>query len=213
MQTTAKCKLLPQHKKFTNKIIKGADVYRYYRGVEKEGAEAAVIPGKASGETKRIGNMEFVYVPGGTFLMGSPQGEGYEDEHPQHKVTLDGFWMGKFEVTQKQFKEIMGYNPGRFSGKPDNPVEQVSWLEARDFCDKFSINTVLQPAFLLKRNGNMPQEAVLRQSITGAMMLILKSSISMRCMKRTVLIKVKRIPDMVRKEPVVKLQTVSAFMI
>jgi len=138
MQTTAKCKLLPQHKKLINRIGKGTDVYRYYRGVEKGGDEAAVIPGKASGEIKRIGNLKFVYIPGGTFFMGSPQGEGYEDEHPQHKVTLDGFWIGKFEVTQKQFKEIMGYNPSSFSGKPDNPVEQVSWLEARDFCDKFS---------------------------------------------------------------------------
>lgn len=138
MQTTAKCKLLPQHKKFISSLEKGAEVFRYYRGVEKEGYEAAVIPGKSSGEIKRIGNMEFVYIPGGTFLMGSSDGEGYDEEHPRHKVTLDGFWIGRFEVTQKQYKEIMGENPSRFQGKSDNPVEQVSWFDARDFCDKFS---------------------------------------------------------------------------
>lgn len=137
MQTVSKCKLLPRHSKYLTKISKGIEVYRYYKGVEKEGEEAAIMPGKA-GETLKVGDMDFVYITGGTFMMGSPDGEGYEDEYPRHKVTVDGFWIGRYEVTQAQYKAIMGTNPSKFTGKPGNPVEQVSWLNARDYCDRFS---------------------------------------------------------------------------
>lgn len=136
MQTMSKCKLLPGHKKYFSKLTRGMPVYRYYSGVEKKGEEAAVIDGYA-GEIRKIGGMEFVYVPAGTFIMGSPDGEGDKDEHPAHKVTVDGFWMGRCEVTQRQYKTVTGNNPARFKGRPDNPVEQVSWFDARDFCDSF----------------------------------------------------------------------------
>lgn len=97
-------------------------------------------PGKAI--TIDLGSgvmMDLVWVPNGEFMMGSPAGETdrFESE-TQHKVTLtEGFWMGKYEVTQGQYKQIMGSNPSKFteSGK-DAPVETVSWDNAKEFCGK-----------------------------------------------------------------------------
>jgi len=84
-------------------------------------------------------DLEMVWVPSGTFMMGSPSGESgrYEYEGPVHRVTLDGFWIGKFAVTQSLYEEIMGKNPSRFEGE-DRPVERVSWDDAMEFCGKLS---------------------------------------------------------------------------
>ena len=83
--------------------------------------------------------MEFVYVPGGCFQMGSPESEDGrdDDEGPQHEVCLDGFWMGKYEVTQAQWEAVMGNNPSSFKGA-DRPVENVSWNDAQAFLKKLS---------------------------------------------------------------------------
>jgi formylglycine-generating enzyme required for sulfatase activity len=93
--------------------------------------------------------MELVWVPAGSFQMGSPvseqdwvvsQGskrEWVEREGPVHTVELDGFWMGKYEVTQEQYQAVLGKNPSNFKG-PKNPVEQVSWNDATDFCRKLT---------------------------------------------------------------------------
>ena len=50
--------------------------------------------------------LDMVAIPGGKFLMGSPQGEGYDDENPQHQVTIQPFYMGKYPITQDQWREI-----------------------------------------------------------------------------------------------------------
>ncbi|TAL33669.1 MAG: formylglycine-generating enzyme family protein [Spirochaetes bacterium] len=80
--------------------------------------------------------MEFVFVPGGTFSMGSPESEGGSSERPQHKVTVNGFWMAKYECTQAQYEAVMGDNASGFKAK-DNPAESVSWDDAKKFCGKF----------------------------------------------------------------------------
>ena len=85
--------------------------------------------------------MEFVYVPGGEFQMGSPDGEGDSNEHPQHLVKVNGFWMGKYEVTQAQWQAVMKNNPSYFTGA-DRPVEQVSWNDAQTFLQKLNAATV-----------------------------------------------------------------------
>ncbi len=70
-----------------------------------------------------------VRVPGSEFLMGSPENEPgrNEDEGPQHRVTVPSFYIGKYEVTQAQWKAVMGSgnNPSNFKGD-DLPVETVS---------------------------------------------------------------------------------------
>jgi len=86
--------------------------------------------------------LEMVWIPGGTFLMGSPENEEgrQEDEGPQTEVTLDGFWMGKYEVTQEQFEAITGDTPSS-SEDYNHPVETVSWFDAMGFCDELSYLT------------------------------------------------------------------------
>ena len=83
--------------------------------------------------------LEMVYIPGGTFLMGSPDTEAkrFDDEGPQHKVTLKPFYMSKYSITQEQYQAIMGDNPSHFKGK-NRPVEKVSWYDATNFCQKLS---------------------------------------------------------------------------
>ncbi|MFH0796266.1 MAG: SUMF1/EgtB/PvdO family nonheme iron enzyme [Candidatus Omnitrophota bacterium] len=77
--------------------------------------------------------MEMVLIPPGEFLMGSPEGEGGNDEHPQHKVKITkSFYLGKYEVTQEQWEAVMGNNPSNFKGVK-NPVEQVSYDVCQDF--------------------------------------------------------------------------------
>ena len=79
--------------------------------------------------------IEMVFVKGGTFQMGS--NDGGDDEKPVHTVTVGDFYISKYEVTQKQWKEIMGSNPSHFKG--DNlPVEQVSWNDVQEFIRKLN---------------------------------------------------------------------------
>ncbi|MEH2434535.1 MAG: SUMF1/EgtB/PvdO family nonheme iron enzyme [Nostoc sp.] len=86
--------------------------------------------------------LEMVQIPGGTFTMGSPEREAdrYENESPQHQVKVSGFFMGKYAVTQAQYQAVMGNNPSNFKGEK-RPVEQVSWDEAVEFCEKLSQKT------------------------------------------------------------------------
>jgi formylglycine-generating enzyme required for sulfatase activity len=81
--------------------------------------------------------LEMVLVPAGTFTMGSPAGEGADDERPQHTVTVQAFYMGKYEVTQEQYKAVMGDDPSDHQGNK-LPVENVSWKDAIAFCARLS---------------------------------------------------------------------------
>jgi len=84
--------------------------------------------------------MEFVWVPGGCYQMGcgSWTDNCYNDEKHVHEVCVDGFWMGKYEVTQGQWKRIMGKNPSRFKKGDNYPVEQVPWDDAKEFIKKLN---------------------------------------------------------------------------
>ena len=91
--------------------------------------------GKSAASTKRnrLG-MEFVLVPAGEFRMGSASEDAGADEKPVTDVTISrAFYIGKHEVTQKQWETVMGTNPSDFKGCPDCPVEQVSWNDAQAF--------------------------------------------------------------------------------
>jgi formylglycine-generating enzyme required for sulfatase activity len=92
--------------------------------------------------------LEMVAIPGGTFIMGSPENEEdrSSDESPQHQVTVPSFFMGKYPVTQKQWRAVAALgkvnidlesDPSYFKG--DNlPVERVSWNDAQEFCARLS---------------------------------------------------------------------------
>jgi formylglycine-generating enzyme required for sulfatase activity len=82
-----------------------------------------------------------VWIPPGTFTMGSPPSERdrYSDEGPQTLVTISrGFFLGKYEVTQREYLAVMGSNPSWFTGDLDRPVERVSWYEAVAYCERLT---------------------------------------------------------------------------
>ena len=85
--------------------------------------------------------MEFVRIPAGCFLMGSPKDEEdrYANER-QHEVRISkGFWLGKYEVTQREWKAVMGGNPSCFKKcGSESPVEWVSWWDTRKFIEKLN---------------------------------------------------------------------------
>jgi formylglycine-generating enzyme required for sulfatase activity len=87
----------------------------------------------------------FVLVEAGSFQMGST--DGTEDEKPIHSVNINrSFYISRDEVTQKQWREVMGSNPSHFKGD-DLPVECVSWYEAVDYCNRLSRKEGLASAY------------------------------------------------------------------
>ena len=83
--------------------------------------------------------LEMAAIPGGTFMMGSPENEigRHDKESPQHQVSVPSFFIGKYPVTQAQYQAITGTNPSYFKGS-NRPVEKVSWKNAVTFCEKLS---------------------------------------------------------------------------
>ncbi len=116
-------------------------------------------------------SLEMVYVPGGTFLMGTEDEEierlckKYEVEYfrwekPQHQVTVPPFFMGKYPITQQQWKAVASLSqverelelePSRFKDSPSLPVERVSWYDAVEFCQRLSK--------LAQKDYRLPSEA------------------------------------------------------
>ncbi len=84
-------------------------------------------------------DIDMVFVQGGTFLMGSNNGEA--DEKPIHSVTVSDFYIGKYEVTQKQWRAIMNTDPSGFKNCDDCPVEQVSYNGVTAFLEKLNQKT------------------------------------------------------------------------
>jgi formylglycine-generating enzyme required for sulfatase activity len=91
--------------------------------------------------TNSIG-MKLVLIPAGEFLMGSDKADdpdAYRDEQPRHRVRITRpFYLGATEVTQGQYRTVMGRDPSDFKGSDDLPVEQVSWSDAVAFCGKLN---------------------------------------------------------------------------
>jgi len=121
--------------------------------------------------------LDMVLVPGGSFLMGTEDEEierlcktyceeYFRDEGPQHKVNINTFFMGRYPITQAQWKKVAGweqverklrFNPSSFISlyegidRLQRPVEQVSWEDAKEFCDRLSKKT--------RREYRLPTEA------------------------------------------------------
>jgi len=113
--------------------------------VDAEGKENSRIKSFAHYFPEDLGNevvLEMVYIPGGTFMMGSPATElcRSDKESPQHQVTVPAFYAGKYAITQAQYQAVMGNNPSYFRGEK-RPVDNVNWNEAVEFCRKLSEKT------------------------------------------------------------------------
>ena len=120
-----------------------------------ENLKITKYPGQAEGFTENLGNgvtLEMVKIPGGSFIMGAPKDEERSryKKRPQHKVNIQPFFMGKYQVTQEQYQVIMETNPSRFEGKKQ-PVEIVTWFNAVRFCTELFK--------LTKKQYRLPSEA------------------------------------------------------
>ncbi|WP_246199024.1 formylglycine-generating enzyme family protein [Sodalinema gerasimenkoae] len=110
--------------------------------------------GEAEGYVEPLDNdveLEMILIPSGTFLMGAPEDEpeSEDSERPQRQVTVSQFFMGRYPITQTQWRVVASYpvferdldpDPSRFKGD-DLPVEQISWLDAIEFCQRLSKQT------------------------------------------------------------------------
>jgi len=97
--------------------------------------------------------MKLRRIPGGRFYMGSHDSDDYlrNNEHPQHKVIIpSNFFIGVCPVTQKQFQDLMEYNPSIVSENEDCPVDSVTWFSAIEFCNKMSEAESLTPYYAMK---------------------------------------------------------------
>ncbi len=103
----------------------------------------AVARCRAEEEERKVAALigEFVKVTGGCFQMGDTFGSGWSDETPVHGVCVNGFAIGKYEVTQGQWLAVMGKNPSNFKNGNNFPVEQVSWVEAQNFISRLNAMT------------------------------------------------------------------------
>ena len=114
------------------------------------GSNAAGQDSKSAGENGRTEVPlleEFVLISGGTFQMGSPEEEAWRSEDEvRHTVTVSGFYMSAYELTQAEYQEITGENPSSFLGD-DLPVENISWLDAVAYCNARSEREGLTPAY------------------------------------------------------------------
>jgi formylglycine-generating enzyme required for sulfatase activity len=92
----------------------------------------------------------FVLINGGTFTMGLPLEENNKEKDSlQHEVCLSSFYMSPYQVTQKEFTQILGFNPAPYT-EPDLPVEAVSWFDAIDYCNVLSEFDRLTPVYTVK---------------------------------------------------------------
>jgi formylglycine-generating enzyme len=85
--------------------------------------------------------IEMVFIKGGCYEMGDTFGDGEEDEKPVHEVCMVDFYIGKYEVTQGQWEEVMGNNPSKFKNGNNYPVENVSWNDVQAFVKKLNNKT------------------------------------------------------------------------
>jgi formylglycine-generating enzyme required for sulfatase activity len=127
--------------------------YYFWVSSVKDGQESAksqVVTVRTAAVPVNPATDDFVRINGGTFTMGRPGTEpgGPSYVYPQHQVTVSAFYMGKYEVTQKEYQALMGNNPSHFKG--DNlPVEQVSWFDAAAYCNARSRKEGLSPAYTI----------------------------------------------------------------
>jgi formylglycine-generating enzyme required for sulfatase activity len=141
-----------------------AELQRYFRfevvTFDDEGGELSRVQQRAEFFAENLGDsfagafsdrtsLEMVKIPGGKFQMGSLPDQGYDYERPRHEVQIPEFWMGKYPVTQAQWRYVAALppekmeleaNPSDFEGD-NRPVENVSWNQSIEFCQRLSRKT------------------------------------------------------------------------
>jgi len=103
-----------------------------------------------------LSSANMVRIEGGMFTMGSPSNEpGRYSNEALHRVTVNSFHMGKYQVTQAEYEAVMGTNPSYFKGA-NLPVENVSWYNAIEYCNRLSQIEGLTPAYTIDKSRSDP---------------------------------------------------------
>ncbi len=123
------------YKKLTKKVDKDFESRLQSKKSGKDKTRSTSTNANIKTVTVNGVSFEMVWVEGGTFQMGS--NDGNDNEKPVHSVTLDGYYIGKYEVTQALYQAVMGSNPSHFKGSY-NPVDKVCWNDAHEFVKKLN---------------------------------------------------------------------------
>jgi formylglycine-generating enzyme required for sulfatase activity len=97
-----------------------------------------------------------VYIKGGSFVMGSPEGEGEAREHPRHTVAVDAFYMDITLVTQRDYVALLGVNPSVYRANANQPVQDVNWFDAVLYCNARSKRDGLAEVYKFKAVQGTP---------------------------------------------------------
>ena len=159
------------HEKAKENLRKLEEKIRQARIVKEEPTKTIYLDNGVS--------LTMIGVEPGSFMMGSEN--GFDDEKPVHQVTLTKpYYLGETEVTQAQWRAVMGNNPSRFQGD-NRPVEQVSWNDAMAFCKKLNDQGKAPAAgsspFPRKPSGSLPPGAGAGAEVTlivAVMMLTMR---------------------------------------
>src|SRR5262245_46713164 len=125
-------------------------------------AQAGFRAGANAGDERSIGGVKLCWCPPGSFRMGSPPDEPARcSDEAQVDVTLSGFWMGKYEVTQREWRRVMGAIPGKLiAGEGDDfPVYWINFIEAEQFCRLLTERTSLMGELPSGWEFRVPTEA------------------------------------------------------
>lgn len=117
-------------------------------------AEATQTQETVSGGREEAENLAdgLILLPGGTFSMGSLSTERQrQEDEAQHDVTVDSFYVDPYEVTQKDYQAVMGVDPSVFDGE-NLPVDNVTWYDAIEYCNRLSENRGLTPVYTIDGN-------------------------------------------------------------
>jgi sulfatase modifying factor 1 len=161
-EDTCKCEideLIESVKRAANKLMEGGPELAPLQAAapapaRRESLPPATVPVLSpSGNTYRdpATGMDFIYIKGGCFQMGDVFDDGNRDERPVHEVCVEDFYIGKYEVTQGQWKTIMGRNPSSNKKSDMHPVEDVSWNDTQDLIKELNQRS--------GRNFRLPFEA------------------------------------------------------
>jgi len=142
---------IQEYTHYLNKYPNGMYWYKASKKLEalkeQERLEEKRIAAEKKAEEKRRNdpfNGQMVFIQGGTFTMGCTAEQGsdcWNKEKPAHRVSLSNFYIGKYEVTKKQWRDIMGSNPSYFKNCDNCPVESVSWNDIQKFIKKLNQKT------------------------------------------------------------------------
>jgi formylglycine-generating enzyme len=130
-----------------------AEAKRKQEQEQREKAKQEEEQRQAARRKLETGLVPMNYVEGGSFQMGSDDGDAYSDEQPVRQVQVESFFIGTYPVTQEQYQKITGKNPSCFAAKRDSagrPVEKVSWFDAVTFCNDLSRREGREEVYTIK---------------------------------------------------------------